>query len=132
MKRPSIRAVAFVFSCVIVLSPSLLLDPVTTASTFVRTLPEPAMAIGGEVDSSSCVTGPVCVSLGWNHHSNTSYIWAARWQDGGWSKLPSPPKENVTGVGSPTISCTTKQWCMTTGSTGSSKGSHSVADELIG
>jgi hypothetical protein len=127
------RSCAVVLGCLIALFVTTLLSPLAVAaSTISRTLPGPAMAIGGQIYSSSCVTGPVCVSLGWNHHGNTSYVWAARWQNDAWSSLPAPPKDNVTGDGNPTISCTTKQWCMTTGSTGSNAGSDPVADELTG
>lgn len=136
MKRhfpPAICILVVVFTCAWSISVSTLLGSTTAAaSTISRTLPEPSMAIGGEIVSSSCVTGPVCVSLGWNHHGNTGYVWAARWQGHTWSKLPAPRNGVPGGTGDTTISCATSTWCMATGSTGLNIGNHPIADELIG
>ena len=123
--------------CVIialVATSSLVLPLIVGAASAVTTtaLPAPPMARGGLIDSSSCVSGPVCVSLGWNHRGNTGFYWAARWQHRQWSKLPAPPNDTSPGGGELEISCATSTWCMTTGSTGLSPGNHPFADELVG
>jgi hypothetical protein len=103
-----------------------------SASTYSRILPKPPLARGGMIESTSCVAGPVCVSIGWNHHGNNPYLWAERWQDGQWAALPPPHQGNLSGQTFPTISCTTKTWCMATGSNEPMLSNHPFAEELVG
>lgn len=100
---------------------------VTAAAPYLRSLPLPPLAAGGLVNSSSCVKGPVCVSIGWNHHGQSGYTWVARWQDGRWTALPTP---RVSGG---TISCATATWCMVTSTVGEiGPGDHPVSEVLVG
>jgi hypothetical protein len=133
MKRRSVLCTLTVtLTCTASMFLSPFMSSVGAASpTIAGTLPEPSVAVGGQVQSSSCVAGPVCVSVGWNHHGNTGYSWAARWHDHEWSKLPAPPGDPGGGSSS-TISCSSSTWCMATGSTGIGPGNHPIADELIG
>ena len=87
------------------------------ASSTTSTPSMPPMARGGMVDDASCVSGPICVALGWNHHGNTSYIWAERWRNGLWTRLATP-LHGAADDGEPVIACVTSTWCMATGSTG--------------
>lgn len=102
---------------------------IAAASTGLRTLPEPSAAAGGLINVSSCVAGPVCVSLGWNHHGNSTYLWAARWRDDTWTRLSGPPEGNSSGTGLTAISCANKTWCMVTGTNARSS---PIAEVLIG
>jgi hypothetical protein len=128
-----IRVLAVVVAVVVGIAGAPLL-PAVTAGAFevTRSVPMPSMAIGGSIETASCVSGPVCVALGWNHHGNTSYYWLARWQDQAWTKLPNPLKGISVGGSDPAISCASSTWCMTTGADGLSIGNHPVADELVG
>lgn len=102
-----------------------------SASAAVKTLPEPPQAVGGSISATSCVTGPVCVAIGWNHHGNTGYLWTERWRDGQWSKLSAPP--GVTPGGDElALSCVTSGWCMMTGSPGITLHDHPFAETLVG
>jgi hypothetical protein len=133
MKRQTRSAICFLigaFVCTMSSTLSLSVGPAAAVSSIA--LREPPLALGGLINSSSCVTGPVCVSIGWNHHGNAGYYWAARWRDQQWSKLPAPPNDGSAGIGNLVISCATTTWCMSTGSTGISPGNHPLADELIG
>lgn len=131
--RTAILASVVILASALALSFSPLLVPAAVAASInLQTLPEPPVAVGGQVESSSCVAGPVCVSLGWNHHGNTGFYWAERWQNNKWSKLPAPLNGDPAGAGAPTISCASSTWCMATGSTGLNPGNHPIADELIG
>jgi len=105
---------------------------VALAAQTITTLPEPALAVGGLIDGSSCVAGPVCVMIGWNHHGNTGYLWAERWSDGKWSRLPAPPNSTVGGANAQTISCASTQWCMMTSSSAPQVGNKPIADVLDG
>lgn len=89
--------------------------PVSTR-TGLGAIRPPDLASGGLIMTSSCVLGPVCVEIGWNHHGERGYTWAARWQDGRWRELPAPPAIGVPGVASMTLSCSSASWCMVTGS----------------
>jgi hypothetical protein len=82
-----------------------------------RVVPAPKFQSGGFEMTRSCVLGPVCVAIGWNHHGNTAYLWAARWKYLWWTRLPGPPDAGIPGAGGQlTVSCATAQWCMATGS----------------
>jgi hypothetical protein len=105
---------------------------VALAAQTITTLPEPALAVGGLIDGSSCVAGPVCVMIGWNHHGNTGYLWAERWSDGKWSRLPAPPNSTFAGANAQTISCASTQWCMMTSSSAPQVGNKPIADVLDG
>jgi hypothetical protein len=105
---------------------------VALAAPSVTTLPEPALAVGGLIEGSSCVAGPVCVTIGWNHHGNTGYLWAERWIDGKWSILPAPPQSRDLGGDAQAISCASSQWCMLTQSSAPQVGNKPVADVLEG
>ncbi len=113
---------------------STMTAPATSASTAspskVTTLTEPSVAKGGFMQSSSCVKGPVCVSLGWNHHGNDGYIWAARWQNHEWRRISGPIDSS--GGDDLTISCTSSIWCMATGANNLAPVDSPIADELIG
>lgn len=127
-----VRAVAVVLLFVMPLvTSSLVGTPTADALTFTKTLPEPFLVSGGELSTYSCVRGPVCVALGWNHHGNAGYLWAVRWHDGTWSRF-RPPSLGIDGQFNPTISCATKVWCMATGSSGLNVSDHPVADEWVG
>ncbi len=127
----AVRAVAVVLLCAMPLVATSLIGASTAdALPFSKTLPLPFLASGGSISTYSCVSGPVCVALGWNHHGNTGYIWAVRWYDGAWSRF-SAPSMAIDGQGNPTISCATSTWCMATGSTGLNIGNHPVADEWV-
>ena len=130
---PRILSVAVAFTVAVGLSSLPLLgSEVAAASTTTKTVPEPSMEAGGSITASSCVRGPVCVVLGWNHHGNSPYLWAARWRDNTWTKLSAPPEGENSGMGASTISCTSTTWCMATGSNGLNPGNHPIAEELTG
>jgi hypothetical protein len=114
------------------LSVPLLGSVVAAASSISKSLPAPPWSVGGFNTVSSCVKGPVCVSMGWNHHGATFYTWAARFQDGKWTRLSAPPEGAVAGEGASAISCTTNTWCMVTGTNGENQGNKPIAEELIG
>jgi hypothetical protein len=121
----TVAAASFIAVSVAPLSNSAL----AAVSTGALTLPEPSLAVGGLIDATSCVAGPVCVSLGWNHHGNDTYIWAARLQGGAWTRFPAPPEDNTSGANVTAISCTSKTWCMVTGSVGQHR---AFAEDLNG
>ncbi len=133
MKRESLR-VLLTLSLAIVGAVATSVSPsgsaVATTSTSSTTLPKPSESVGGSIQTSSCVKGPVCVSLGWNHHGNHGYLWAARWQDRQWTRLAVP--RDATGGDDLTISCTSSHWCMATGSSRLTPVNSPIADELIG
>jgi hypothetical protein len=82
-----------------------------------RVIPAPRFQSGGFEMTRSCVLGPVCTAIGWNHRGNTGYLWSARWKDRWWTRIPGPPDAGVPGAGGQlTISCATAEWCMATGS----------------
>ncbi|MGD0852109.1 MAG: hypothetical protein ABSA07_01965 [Acidimicrobiales bacterium] len=132
MKRhlPSvILTMAIAVASFIAVSLTPLSGSALATTTGTKTLPGPSAAVGGLIEASSCVAGPICVALGWNHHGNTSYLWAARWQGDGWTRLQAPPEGNRSGPGITAISCTTKSWCMVTGTNDRNR---PIAEELIG
>jgi hypothetical protein len=132
LSTSTVRTLVVSWLCALSLVASSLLGTTAgAANTFPRTRPVPPVAVGGDIDTSSCVTGPVCVALGWNHHGNSPYFWAARWRDGEWTRIAAPPLA-IDGQGSPSISCASRTWCMATGSTGLNTGNHPIAEELIG
>jgi hypothetical protein len=116
----------------LLLSTQLATGATATASTVSSTVPIPSIAKGGHVDSSSCVAGPVCVSLGWNHHGNHGFAWAVRWQGKKWSKLTAPFAGVLGDGGTAVLSCATSTWCMATGSKAPGVGNHPVAAVLNG
>lgn len=82
----------------------------------VSSVPTPPVAKGGQVDASSCVAGPVCVSIGWNHHGNFSYLWAERWENGAWSPVTLPGSILNANDQSLKVNCVAATWCMVTAS----------------
>ncbi len=81
------------------------------------TIRQPIVEAGGFETTRSCVLGPACTEIGWNHRGDTGYLWTARWQHRGWTELPAPP--HAVGIGATdqlTLSCATASWCMATGS----------------
>jgi hypothetical protein len=63
------------------------------------------------------------VVIGWNHHGNNGFTWAARWRDKRWSRLPPPPNSGESGISQQVMSCATPSWCMVTGMASYSDGS---------
>jgi hypothetical protein len=78
-------------------------------------IPSPGLETGGLFGTSSCVKGPVCVVIGWNHHGNNGFTWVERWRDGTWSRLPPPPNSGESGISQQIMSCSSATWCMVTG-----------------
>jgi hypothetical protein len=91
------------------------------ATTTARHLPSirpPRLATGGIVDASSCVLGPNCTEIGWNHRGNHGFLWTARWGSGTWTRIAAPAGSGVPGLEHLTLSCATRLWCMASGMVG--------------